>query len=42
MTVLDFCNFADVDKDYIQEHDLKDKSKSDFSVSIKRLKTKCE
>lgn len=42
MTVLDFCCFADIYKDYVSEHNLWNKSKNDFSDSIKKLKTKCE
>lgn len=42
MTILDFCIFAGVYKDYIYEHDLKDGSHNDFSDTIKILRTYCE
>lgn len=42
MTILDFCIFAWVYKDYVSEHNTWDGSKNDFSDSIKKLKTYCE
>ena len=42
VTLLDFCIYAEIDKEYISIHNLKDKSKGDFSVSIKRLKARAE
>lgn len=46
ITLLDFCAFAGIYKDYISEHDLagtEDAGKeNDFSETIKMLKTKAE
>lgn len=46
VTLLDFCRFAGVYKDYISEHDLNcpadAPNPNDFSETIKILKTECE
>lgn len=42
ITVLNFCSYADINKDYIQEHNIWDWTEYDFSVAIKKLKTEAE
>jgi DNA-packaging protein gp3 len=42
ITILDFCVYAEVYKDFISEHDKNDGSDQDFSEAIKKLRTEAE
>ena len=42
MTILDFCVYADIYRDFISEHDKNDGSDQDFSDTIKKLRTEAE
>lgn len=42
MTILDFCVYADIYRDFISEHDKNDGGDQDFSDTIKKLRTEAE